>query len=474
MKLSRIYIEEFNQFKDFDLDLRYPVDHPDPAKAGKPLEKICIIGQSGTGKTTLLELIWKYRPGASSDSPIQLPSITPTKGRIELSYEIGDIGGVIGQSPGKMVGAGYGGKKGSGVKLKLDDIDEKTRTNILYFPTQMASIIPDQKPQKPSGIPTFEEFVRDNRPKEDLGPKSFAFVVNQEGAVLVWAELMKGFRKYHDQQDFFLREIGRAASLGANGNEDFIQWQRRYEQWKKETPNPYVEIGEKFLDPLLKQFNLRIVKNPKWKTSEDLNVIQLETLGGKPISSPYLSSGAKNLILTSIPIFFLKPENAILLFDQPETSFYPDTQRKLVEAYQSMTVDSQLIFATHSPFLLSSFEPWEIVELKYNEETGYVYRELYHEKGRGQSVNDFEFNPQYLSWESIIHKVFDIYEEGNPLREEAKKRLAALGAELRLIAEKAEINSPRGKRKLEEYEELAEKLDIWSSTDPQNPYAQAR
>ena len=51
MKVKSLFIKDFNQFKDFELDLTYPAGH---AKAGLPLDKVCIIGQSGTGKTSLL------------------------------------------------------------------------------------------------------------------------------------------------------------------------------------------------------------------------------------------------------------------------------------------------------------------------------------------------------------------------------------------------------------------------------------
>ena len=54
MKITGIHINDFHQFKDFHLDLTYPKGHE---KAGKPLEKVCIIGQSGTGKTTLLKIL---------------------------------------------------------------------------------------------------------------------------------------------------------------------------------------------------------------------------------------------------------------------------------------------------------------------------------------------------------------------------------------------------------------------------------
>jgi ABC-type lipoprotein export system ATPase subunit len=37
--------------------LTYPEGHE---KAGQPLDKVCFIGQSGTGKTSLLKIISKY------------------------------------------------------------------------------------------------------------------------------------------------------------------------------------------------------------------------------------------------------------------------------------------------------------------------------------------------------------------------------------------------------------------------------
>jgi hypothetical protein len=54
MFVKSLKITDHHQFKDFELDLTYPKGHE---KAGEPLDKVCIIGQSGTGKTTLLEEI---------------------------------------------------------------------------------------------------------------------------------------------------------------------------------------------------------------------------------------------------------------------------------------------------------------------------------------------------------------------------------------------------------------------------------
>jgi hypothetical protein len=54
MKLTELHIKDYNQFEDFKLDLTYPEGHP---KVGQALDKVCFIGQSGTGKTSLIELL---------------------------------------------------------------------------------------------------------------------------------------------------------------------------------------------------------------------------------------------------------------------------------------------------------------------------------------------------------------------------------------------------------------------------------
>lgn len=56
MKIASLTIKNFKQFKDLSLDLTYPKGHE---KAGQPLDKICIIGQSGTGKTNLFRYYQK-------------------------------------------------------------------------------------------------------------------------------------------------------------------------------------------------------------------------------------------------------------------------------------------------------------------------------------------------------------------------------------------------------------------------------
>jgi type IV secretory pathway VirB4 component len=59
MKLKKLHINSFRHLESLKFDFTYPEDFHIVEKRGKPLDKICIIGQSATGKTGLLELIYE-------------------------------------------------------------------------------------------------------------------------------------------------------------------------------------------------------------------------------------------------------------------------------------------------------------------------------------------------------------------------------------------------------------------------------
>lgn len=54
MKIRSLNIDSFRHLQNLKFDFTYPEGH---IEAGTPLNKICIIGQSATGKTSVLELI---------------------------------------------------------------------------------------------------------------------------------------------------------------------------------------------------------------------------------------------------------------------------------------------------------------------------------------------------------------------------------------------------------------------------------
>src|ERR1700677_2524657 len=87
MKITRIKIPSSLHYKKgLEIDLTYPKGHK---HAGEPLKKVCILGQSGTGKTSLLNLI-KYM--VCEDLPFNRSGIDDTafvQDGVEMNYRVG-------------------------------------------------------------------------------------------------------------------------------------------------------------------------------------------------------------------------------------------------------------------------------------------------------------------------------------------------------------------------------------------------
>ncbi len=69
-----------------------------------------------------------------------------------------------------------------------------------------------------------------------------------------------------------------------------------------------------------------------------------------------LSSGEKQLFIRVISLKSLEPEGCVILIDEPEISLHPSWQQRIVEVYQNIGKDNQIIIATHSPHIISSIK----------------------------------------------------------------------------------------------------------------------
>lgn len=211
----------------------------------------------------------------------------------------------------------------------------------------------------------------------------------------------------------------------SNSQELFQKAKDDFAIWKNNNPNPLENIADQLLDKVLNRFNLRVTKELNFTKTEDIGAIKIETLQGDEVPSNAWSTGTKQLIMRVLPLYAKHPQNYLILIDEPEQSLYPDIQTEITDIFTSkeLGTDCQFFFATHSPLIASSFEPWEIVELKFNDK-GSVYRELYYE---GENhVDNYTINPQLLRWDGILQRVFDLDKASNPKRNEALSQLAKL------------------------------------------------
>ncbi|OFI05353.1 hypothetical protein CLOACE_18010 [Clostridium acetireducens DSM 10703] len=85
---------------------------------------------------------------------------------------------------------------------------------------------------------------------------------------------------------------------------------------------------------------------------------------GKEFDITGLSSGEKQLFLRALSLKFLEVNNSIILIDEPEISLHPEWQRKIIDVYESIGENNQLIIATHSPHIIGNIESKQLRILK--------------------------------------------------------------------------------------------------------------
>ncbi|MFN8345046.1 MAG: AAA family ATPase [Spirosomataceae bacterium] len=424
MKVSHLYIDNYNQFKNFELDLTYPAGHP---KAGQPLDKVCIIGQSGTGKTSLLNKINWSKSGVYPIFEIinSKTDYIASNGRDYKSFE----------------GKSYIKLQSSTPEKSYKIYDNDSIVYILYKNSQQTN------------LPYPKRFFID----ATTGTKEF----NNKNES--WVKIVEDIINFQELDNKKKQEIGQVLiSSGGDTNRVKLEYEK-YEKWVSSILNPIKYLAENFLDKILNKFNLRVKQNfdslkPEEiaKLKEDIVNLRIETLQGVEVPSGLLSTGTKQVILTTLPLFALKPENDIVLIDEPENSLYPDIQSEIVEFYTSLVKNCQFFFATHSPLIASCFEPWEIVELKFNPD-GSVYRELYYDAEKGNHVDNYTIDPRYLRWDSILTRLFDLDKDSNEARTRKLMELATLRSKIQKANGKL---SPEERQQLQtQFEKLAELLD---------------
>ena len=496
MKISNLVIKNFKQFKDLSLDLTYPKGHE---KAGQPLDKICIIGQSGTGKTNLLDIIKKsvidfsnnqasYKPfnefvGQSTDdkyitntfitqSNIQVKTLF-TKDKSQIDFTKNDdlelfssfeknyfVGTKDYSSFNKIVE----NKEVDAQKMTLSDkalLDKLTSAKAELIlnslnKNKMAEIYKTAIGISSFGYDRFLEKSDDEKLKninsaindleskyrnknnvdntlKQLKTKNFIdrYIVNiNDENENIW-EIMKSkiedYQILRSQYNDLLtsRLLDDDTYSKENYRQDILDWESKNEN--------LLEKISLVLNDILKYFNLELTKIDENQKNYN-GLIFKDLSNGNIIDYENLSTGTKNLISTFVPLKTYAPKDSILLIDEPENSFYPNIQKLLTDLYINAGENNQVIFATHSPIIASSFEPWEVVELKFDK-NNQIYREFYFD---GENhINNYFIDPRMLTWTGILTDVFDLSEDSNfSFREKKLMEYIRLEKELNKIEDK--------------------------------------
>lgn len=441
MKMSKIEIKDFHQFKDITIDLTYPKGHP---KAGEPLDKVCIIGQSGTGKTTLLKIIGGHTYTVSdlfSDYPFnafEKTKVTRKLGNLLVELKVGE----------HLTDAGLSAYLWSNQWIDNESIEfdkgveyqneylKNVKTHFIYFPA-------DLKYEFESGNTNLAAKKIINFRHEKVGD--------------IWKLVFNEIQKFQEEEIILQQEIAKVAVEKSTDTKAIRKSVKKLEQWRKNAENPIKRLAEECLDPILKHLNLRVKREFKFESKDDLGIVKLEDLNGNEVPYHLLSTGTKQILLTALPLYLLKPDQTLVLCDEPERSLYPSMQKFIIDFYTSLTQNSQFFFATHSPIIASSFEPWEIVELKFDEK-GFVYQEKYYPEGAERHVDNYTIIPSYLTYDLMLSKVFDMDETHSHDRSEKITEVLMLRNQLLELKKKDQLKTAKAQKLYKNYRDLASKL----------------
>ena len=441
MKITDIYIRNFHQFKDIHIDLTYPEGHP---KAGEPLEKVCIIGQSGTGKTTLLKIVGghaftiadlfdEYDPKEFEDVFVSMKVSDLAFSVDVIREEASDI-----QDYYQFIHSKFDGKDiGFEDAIKyLEENLEAIKTHFIYFPA-------DLKYEFESGNSNLSNKKVINFKHEKVGD--------------IWNLVFNEIQKFQEEEIRLKQEIASVAVEKSSDIKAIQRSVRKLERWRKSSENPINRLADECLDPILKHLNLRVKREFKFESKNDLGIVKLEDLKGNEVPYHLLSTGTKQILLTALPLYLLKPDQTLILCDEPERSLYPTMQKFIIDYYTSLTKNSQFFFATHSPIIASSFEPWEIVELKFDEK-GYIFQEKYYPEGAERHVDNYTIIPSYLTYDLMLSKVFDMDETHSHDRSEKITEVLMLRNQLLELKKIDQHKSAKAQKLYKKYRDLASKL----------------
>jgi len=355
MKISKLHIDQFRHLENLDFDFTYPEDFHIIEKRGKPLDKICFIGQSASGKTSLLELIKEtisqfYDSRIISKYEILAPLYFEHY-NVELDFEANSISYKHKKDSIEIDNKKFNFHKGNYNGGSEDVMNYKNK--LFYFTAELLS---------KQNVKLFEEetvilIERYKSLKEKIQDKYyFRLTFNDKVEDAIWIGLLEENINYLQKFLQFASELINSGKMLDNSS------QKKVENWKNNNINPLIEFSEKF-NGVLEKINLEVdLVNTR-------NIAPLHhKISGENIPIQNTSTGTKQLLLTALLLFKLDTKDSIILIDEPERSLYPDMQMDLMDHYQRLAPDAQFIVATHSPFIAASFEADERFILYFDDE----------------------------------------------------------------------------------------------------------
>jgi len=193
---------------------------------------------------------------------------------------------------------------------------DNLRYNIIFYPALLENIlIPIDREMNMSKIDNYLNSVKSK------------IVIK-----VLWDQRKEAFKDHANERSKYIFALSNfidkhsSADELINNKNEIIRLRKEKNIWEATNPNPMEDIAN-LLNPIISKFGLK-TRIDIYNLNQ-LNFLPLMDKDENDVPEEFWSTGTNQIIYKTYPLFALKPENAIILIDEPENSLYPDIQTDL-------------------------------------------------------------------------------------------------------------------------------------------------
>jgi hypothetical protein len=370
LRIRTLKLKGIRQFRDVTFDFTDP-------NTGKPLDRICLIGGNGTGKSTILRML-------ATDSVLGVPLTAPpwvgklaANAAMYVEFEHEDTSACLHGMPFQLNwGACRDPKSREDLK---EDFSER-------LPFGIAN-------ERNRWITNLRNSVTVYCPPDsELSPGSSSIndvpAANLDGALTLLKNHPTKFLVGQDKVADFWKLL---IALIKDREARLIEYNRRPEnqhrtisevetEFLAQNPDILKELAG-FWEPILIKAGLSFdYEKASQPVQLNDNLKAYIYLDAENAVLPYaeLSTGIRSFLFRLGHLFTIfryhSGKGGIVLIDEPENSLYPDFLFDLLAHYEQTAPGSQMFFATHSPIVAAQFKPEERFILEFDPDRGVVVR----------------------------------------------------------------------------------------------------
>ena len=317
MKIEKVHIKSVKGIKDLELSFK---------KDDKILDLIVLAGVNGSGKTTILEAIKDF----FNNKNINFGDIEKSNVNLKIFFE----------------------------DFEKKQIEEAEKSSIDNYEHKLQDFF--------SALQSYEYNRKNNG--EYYSYLIAKFFENPPKIIYVPAE--NKFEEIQTYSTTLSKEYEFINTINSNVIGDipsYIATRRNYLATIEENLT-MKEVTNKVVNEINSIFNiLELDAKLKGFSKDEKTLPIFENSAGEEFDINDLSSGEKQLFLRTLSIKMLEPNNSIILIDEPELSLHPKWQQRIIEVYNKIGENNQIIVATHSPHILGSVSNENIFILYRNE-----------------------------------------------------------------------------------------------------------